>query len=224
MMVKWALQSVVWITGMGALLLVPAGTWRWPAAWVFLAAMALIGLVSGLWLARTDPELFAERMRLTASDAQPTADKLFVPVLGTAFLGWFVLIGIDHRLHGGEFSHPLQIFGLALLLASTVFVMWVMRVNSFAAPLVKVQSERGHRVISGGPYAWVRHPMYSGAIIFFIGIPLLLGSLWGLIATPVLALMFAIRVNIEERTLREGLEGYNAYTSQVPYRLLPGIW
>jgi protein-S-isoprenylcysteine O-methyltransferase Ste14 len=66
--------------------------------------------------------------------------------------------------------------------------------------------------------------MYSGAIIFFIGVPLLLGSLWGLIATPVLALMFAIRVNIEERTLREGLEGYSAYASQVRYRLLPGVW
>jgi protein-S-isoprenylcysteine O-methyltransferase Ste14 len=224
MMAKWALQSTIWIGGMAALLLVPAGTWRWPAAWIFLAAMVLIGLVCGLWLARTDPELFAERMCLTASDAQPAADKLFVPVLGTAFFGWFVLIGIDHRLHGPEFSFPLQSFGLALQLASTVFVMWVMGVNSFAAPLVKVQSERGHHVISSGPYAFVRHPMYSGAILFFIGIPLLLGSLWGLIAAPLLALMFAIRVTIEERTLRSGLEGYDAYTSQVRYRLLPGVW
>ncbi len=87
--------------------------------------------------------------------------------------------------------------------------MWVMHVNSFAAPLVKVQSERGHHVINTGPYAWVRHPMYTGAICFFIGMPLLLGSLWGLMASPLLALMFAIRVGIEERTLREGLEGYN---------------
>jgi len=224
MMVKWAFQSVVWIAGMAALLLVPAGTWRWPAAWVFLASMILIGLVSGLWLAKTDPELFAERMRLTASDEQPPADKLFVPVLGAFFLGWFVLIGIDHRLHGCDFPRVLQGLGLAMLLISTVFIMWVLHENSFAAPLVKVQSERGHRVISGGPYAWVRHPMYSGAIIFFIGIPLLLGSLWGLIASPLLALLFAIRITIEERVLRDGLEGYIGYTAQVRYRLLPGIW
>jgi protein-S-isoprenylcysteine O-methyltransferase Ste14 len=224
MMAKWALQSLVWIGGMGALLFVPAGTWRWPAAWVFLTAMVLIGLAAGLWLARTDPELFAERMRLTARDEQPAADKLFVPILGAAFLGWFVLIGIDHRLHGSEFSRGLQALGLVIQLASTFLVMWVLRVNSFAAPLVKVQSERGHHVIRSGPYAWVRHPMYTGAIVFFLGIPLLLGSLWGLIAVALLAVMFAIRVTIEERTLRDGLEGYSAYTSQVRYRLLPGIW
>jgi len=224
MMAKWAFQSIVWIAGMAALLLVPAGTWRWPAVWVFLASMLLIGLFSGLWLAKTDPELFAERMRLTARDEQPAADKLFVPILGAFFLGWFVLIGIDHRLHGPEFSLALQTFGLAMLLASTVFIMRVLHENSFAAPLVKVQSERGHHVIDSGPYAWVRHPMYSGAILFFVGMPLLLGSLWGLIASPLLAVLFAIRVTIEERALRDGLEGYSEYTSRVRYRLLPGVW
>jgi protein-S-isoprenylcysteine O-methyltransferase Ste14 len=224
MMPKWAFQSIVWIAGMGALLFVPAGTWRWPAAWVFLAAMMLIGLCSGLWLAKTDPELLAERMRLTARDEQPAADKFFVPVLGTAFFGWFVLIGIDHRLHGSDFPIALQAIGLAMLFVSTLFIMWVFRENSFAAPLVKVQRERGHHVISSGPYAWVRHPMYSGAILFFIGMPLLLGSLWGLIASPLLAAMFAIRITIEERTLRAGLDGYIDYTSRVRYRLLPGVW
>jgi protein-S-isoprenylcysteine O-methyltransferase Ste14 len=224
MMTHWAFQSTVWIAGMGALLFVPAGSWRWPAAWVFLAAMILIGLCSGLWLAKTDPELLAERMKLTARDEQPAADKFFVPVLGTTFFGWFVLMGIDHRLHGSGFLIPLQAIGLAMLFVSTIFIMWVFRVNSFAAPLVKMQTERGHHVISGGPYAWVRHPMYSGAILFFIGMPLLLGSLWGLIASPLLILMFAVRITIEESTLRAGLEGYTDYTSQVRYRLLPGIW
>jgi protein-S-isoprenylcysteine O-methyltransferase Ste14 len=224
MIAKWAFQSVIWIVAMGALLFVPAGTWRWPAAWIFLVAMTLTGLFAGLWLAKTDPALFAERMRLTARDEQPAADKLFVPALSIAFLGWFVLIGIDHRLHGSEFSSSLQISGLAMQLVSAVFIMWVMRVNSFAAPLVKVQSERGHHVIDSGPYAWVRHPMYTGAIVFFIGIPLLLGSLRGLIASPLLAFMFAIRITIEERMLKAGLDGYADYTSRVRYRLLPGIW
>ena len=224
MMVKWALQSIIWIAGMGALLFVPAGTWRWPAAWVFLAAMILIGLFSGLWLARTDPELFAERMRVTAQDEQPAADKVFVLVLGVALMLWFVVIGIDHRLHGSDFRRSLQALGLALQLVSTVFIMWVMHENSFAAPLVKIQSERGHHVISSGPYAWVRHPMYTGAVLFFAGIPLLLGSGWGLVMSPLLAVLFAIRITIEERTLRSGLEGYDDYTSRVRYRLLPGVW
>ena len=224
MMTHWAFQSIVWISGMGALLFVPAGTWRWPAAWVFLAAMILIGLGCGLWLAKTDPELLAERMRLTARDEQPATDKFFVPVLGTAFFGWFVLMGIDHRLYGSDFPIAPQAIGLAMLFVSTIFIMWVFRVNSFAAPLVKLQRERGHHVVSSGPYAWVRHPMYTGAILFFIGMPLLLGSRWGLIAAPLLVLLFAIRITIEERVLCDGLEGYIDYTSKVRYRLLPGVW
>ena len=133
-------------------------------------------------------------------------------------------MGIDHRLHGCELPRVLQALGLALQLVSTVFIMWVFHENSFAAPLVKVQRERVHHVIDSGPYAFVRHPMYTGAIVFFIGIPLLLGSPWGLIAVPLLALMFAFRIIIEERTLRAGLDGYIDYTSRVRYRLLPGIW
>jgi protein-S-isoprenylcysteine O-methyltransferase Ste14 len=178
MIAKWLLQTLIWIAAMGALLFAPAGTLRWPSAWVFLATMAIIGLSAGSWLARTDPELLAERMRLTAKDEQPAADKIFVPVIGGAFLTWFVAIGLDHRIDGSDFPIVLQALGLALLLFSTVFIMWVMRENSFAAPLVKVQRERGHHVVSSGPYAWVRHPMYSGGIVFFIGIPLLLSSGW----------------------------------------------
>jgi protein-S-isoprenylcysteine O-methyltransferase Ste14 len=224
MIAKWAWQSIGWIVAMGALLLVPAGTWRWPAAWVFLTAMTLIGVFAGLWLLKTDPELFAERMRVTAQDEQPPADKIFVPVLGVALMAWFVVIGIDQRLHGSDFPPALQALGLAMQLVSTIFIMWVMRENSFAAPLVKIQSERGHHVISSGPYAWVRHPMYTGAVVYFAGIPLLLGSGWGLILSPLFALLFAIRITIEERTLRAGLQGYVDYTAQVRYRLLPGVW
>jgi protein-S-isoprenylcysteine O-methyltransferase Ste14 len=201
MIAKWIWQSLLWIVAMGALLFAPAGTLRWPAAWVFLAAMTVISLAAGSWLARTDPGLLAERMRLTAQDEQPAADKIFVPVIGGVFLIWFVAIGLDHRFHGPDFPVVLQALGLALLLVSTLFIMWVMRENSFAAPLVKVQHERGHHVVATGPYAWVRHPMYSGAILFFVGMPLLLGSGWGLAASPLFD-----------------------YISRVRYRLLPGVW
>jgi protein-S-isoprenylcysteine O-methyltransferase Ste14 len=224
MIAKWLSQTLIWIVAMGALLFVPAGTLRWPAAWVFLATMAVISLSAGSWLARTDPELLAERMRLTAKDEQPAADKLFVLVIGGAFLIWFVAIGLDHRISGSDFPIVSQALGLALLLVSTVFIMWVMRENSFAAPLVKVQHERGHHVVSTGPYAWVRHPMYSGAVLFFIGIALLLGSAWGLAASPLFAVLFGIRAGIEERTLIAGLPGYDDYISRVRYRLLPGVW
>ncbi len=167
MIAKLLLQTLLYIAGMAALLLVSAGTWHWPAAWVFLAAMAVLGLGSGVWLARTDP---------------------------------------------------------ALLVASTAYIMWVMRKNSFAAPVVKVQAERGHRVIDSGPYAHVRHPMYSGTVLFFVGVPLLVGSWWGVVLAPLFAGLFAVRAGIEERALLSGLPGYAEYTAKVRYRLLPGIW
>jgi protein-S-isoprenylcysteine O-methyltransferase Ste14 len=224
MIAKWVLQSLAWIVAMGVLLFAPAGTLRWPAAWVFVATMIFIGLSAGAWLARTDPELLAERMRLTARDDQPAADKIFVPVIGGVFLIWFVAIGLDHRVDGSNFPVAWQALGLALLLLSTIFIMWVMHENSFAAPLVKVQRERGHHVVSSGPYAWVRHPMYSGAILFFVGIPLLLSSGWGLAMSPLFVVLFAVRTGIEERVLIAGLPGYGDYTAQVRYRLLPGVW
>src|ERR1700738_2264554 len=148
---------------------------------------------------------------------------LFVPA-GTlhwpaawGFLGTIASLGIGSGM-------VLQVLGFAMLLLSTAFIMWVMRENSFAAPVVRLQTERGHRVISSGPYAWVRHPMYSGMVPFFIGTPLLLGSWWGLAISPLLILVFAIRAGIEERALLAGLPGYADYRSRVRYRLLPGLW
>src|SRR3954468_6573257 len=106
-----------------------------------------------------------------------------------------------------------------MLLLSAAEVMWVMRENSFAAPVIKLQAERGHRVISSGPYAWVRHPMYSGAVLYFAGVALLLGSWWGVAMAPLFAVLFAIRARIEERALVAGLPGYAAYAARVRYRL-----
>src|SRR4029078_644559 len=102
----------------------------------------------------------------------------------------------------------LQALGLAMYLLSTAFIMWVFRENSFAAPVVKVQVARHHHVISSGPYAFVRHPMYSGIMLFFVGVPLLLGSWWGVAIAPAFAVLFAIRARSQERALVDRLPGY----------------
>lgn len=218
------IQNVIWIVGMGALLFASAGTLHWPAAWVFLGTMAVLGLVSGLWLARIDPALLAERMNPMMQGAQPASDKIFMVVFGFAALSWFILIGLERRANVSDMPVALQTLGLLLLVLSTGFVLWVMRENSFAAPVIKIQTERGHRVISSGPYAWVRHPMYSGTILFFAGMPLLLGSWWGLIMAPLFVVLFGFRARLEERALVAGLPGYADYLTRVPYRLIPGIW
>jgi protein-S-isoprenylcysteine O-methyltransferase Ste14 len=156
--------------------------------------------------------------------SQPLADKKFMLAFGFVALIWFLAIGLDRRYHASDVPLALQALGFAMLLFSTGFILWVMRENSFAAPVIKLQTERGHRVVSTGPYAWVRHPMYSGTVLFFVGAPLLLGSWWGVAMSPLFAVLFAIRVGIEERALIAGLPDYAGYAARVPYRLVPGLW
>jgi protein-S-isoprenylcysteine O-methyltransferase Ste14 len=224
MIAKLLWQNLLYVAGMGALLFVFAGTLHWPAAWAFLVTMAVLGVASGLWLAGKDPALLAERMKPMMQERQPAADKKFMLVFGIAALAWFAAIGFDRRWHGSGMPVIWQALGFALLLASTVFILWVMRENSFAAPVVKVQTERGHRVIDTGPYALVRHPMYTGTLLFFIGAPLMLGSWWGVAMAPLFLVLFAVRAGIEERALVAGLTGYADYVARVRYRLLPGLW
>jgi protein-S-isoprenylcysteine O-methyltransferase Ste14 len=224
MIAKLLLQNSAFVLAMGALLFASAGTLHWPGAWAFLATSAVLGPACGLWLAKSDPALLAERLRLTARSEQPAADKRFVLVFHVAAVVWFVAMGLDRRINAPAMPPALQALGLAMYLASTAFIMWVFRENSFAAPVVKVQAERGHRVIDTGPYAWVRHPTYGGVSLFFVGAPLLIGSWWGAAVTPLFVVLFAIRVRIEERTLMAGLPGYADYVARVRYRLLPGIW
>ena len=224
MIAKLLLQNTIFVVALGALLFASAGTLHWPAAWVFLVVSAIIGPACGLWLANTDPALLAERLRPTFQADQPAADKKFMLTFVVVALIWLVAIGLDRRAQASGVPLPLQALGLAMYLLSTAFIMWVFRENSFAAPVVKVQAERHHRVVSSGPYAFVRHPMYSGIMLFFFGVPLLLGSWWGVAIAPVFAILFAIRARIEERALVEGLPDYADYAARVRYRLVPGLW
>jgi protein-S-isoprenylcysteine O-methyltransferase Ste14 len=221
---KLLLQNLLWIAGMGALLCLAAGTLHWPAMWVFLATVAISGVAGGLWLARTDPAELAERMLPVMQADQPAADKAFILAFGATSLVWFMAMGLERRVHASLMPPALPALGLAMLLASTGFILWVMRENSFAAPVVKVQADRGHHVVSTGPYALVRHPMYSGAVLFCIGTALLLGSWWGVLISPLFAVLFAVRTGIEERALVADLPGYADYAERVRYRLLPGVW
>jgi protein-S-isoprenylcysteine O-methyltransferase Ste14 len=224
MIAKLLLQNTIFVVAFGALLFVSAGSLAWPAAWVYLIVSAILGPACGLWLAKTDPALLAERLRPTFQADQPAADKKFMLVFAVSSLVWLIAIGLDRRAHASDVPLALQAAGLAMYLLSTAFIMWVFRTNSFAAPVVKLQGARHHHVVSSGPYAFVRHPMYSGTILFFAGVPLLLGSWWGVAITPVFFLLFAIRTRIEERTLLEGLPDYADYAARVRYRLVPGLW
>lgn len=224
MIAKLLLQNTITTVAMGALLFASAGTLHWLSAWVFLLTCVVLGPLCGWWLYRVDPALLAERLRPVLQRDQPAADKVFMTVFIVAMLGWLVVMGLDRRHLASGMPASVQVLGLALFVLSTLFILSVFRENSFAAPVVKLQAGRAQRVISTGPYARVRHPMYSGMILFFAGVPLLLGSWWGLAMVPLFVALFAVRIRIEERTLHEGLPGYSEYAARVRYRLLPGVW
>ena len=224
MIARLLLQNTVLTAGMGALLFAVAGTLHWSGAWVLLVTSVVLGPLCGWWLYHIDPALLAERLRPVLQRDQPAADKVFMVVFIVAMLGWLVAMGLDRRHLASHMTIAWQVLGFVLFLASTLFTLWVFRENSFAAPVVKLQTERAQRVISTGPYAHVRHPMYSGMILFFASVPLILGSWWGLAIAPLFLALLAARIRIEERTLIAGLPGYADYAARVRYRLLPGLW
>ena len=224
MIARLLLQNSIVVIAMGALLFASAGTLHWPGAWVMLVTSAILGPICGWWLYRLDPALLAERLRPVIQKEQPAADKVFMAAFIVAMLIWLIAMGLEQRYRASDMPLALQVLGFALYLASTAFILWVFRENSFAAPVVKLQTERAQHVVSTGPYAHVRHPMYSGMVLFFLGVPLLVGSWWGVAMVPLFLVLFAIRIRIEERTLIEGLPDYADYAARVRHRLLPGVW
>ena len=222
MVVRLIVQTVLWLAVMGALLFVPAGTQRWTAAWVFLLEMGALGLALGFWLSAHDPGLLKERLGSLFQREQKAWDRVGMAILLATFAGWFILMALDAVRFGySDVPLWLQIVG-ALSIAGAVYVCFLtFRENSFAAPVVKVQKARGHKVVTSGPYRVVRHPMYAGALLFFVGTPLLLGSWFGLAFAPVLTLLLAGRIVMEERTLTDELDGYREYSRQGPLSAHP---
>jgi protein-S-isoprenylcysteine O-methyltransferase Ste14 len=178
-----------------------------------------------VWLARHDPGLMAERASSPFQRNQPAADKLVMLTIVVGWPAWLVFIALDAmRFRLSHLPLAVQVAGALLILFGMYAFYRTFRENSFAAPVVKIQKERGQTVVTTGPYAIVRHPMYAGAGVLFFGVPMLLGSAWGLALAPAWYLLLALRIPVEERVLRENLAGYDEYARRVRYRLVPGIW
>lgn len=210
----------------GGLLFLPAGTLKWWRAWVFLAVV-LIGTVAtmaSLWPGHAD--LLNERFKSPIREGQPLADKIIVVLLIATFLGEIIFIPLDvFRFHLlGKPGVVISSLGLVLHVVGWFIISLTFKENAFAIAAVKLQTERHHKVINTGVYAVVRHPMYAGAILYFIGIPLWLESYAAALLAIIPSGLLALRCLIEERFLRQELQGYAAYMEKVRYRLLPFVW
>lgn len=204
----------------GALLFLPAGRWEVPAFWAYPLMLWLIA--GGLYtlLLRQQPELVRERLR-PPSDRDKATRALTFPIV----VAHYALAGVDvGRTHWTFVPLWLQAAGFALVAAGFLFVGWALLTNAWASTAVRIQRERSQTVISHGPYAWVRHPMYSGVVLFVLGSGLALGSFvsWAVLLPLIAA--FVRRTLKEERMLRTELEGYEAYTHQVRWRVVPGVF
>lgn len=208
-----------------ALLFGAAGTVRWPAGWAFMALFFGAVLLITQMLARHDPALLDERMKPLIQKNQPLWDQIIMSIMGLLFASWLVLMGLDAVRFGWSVLPAWLpwIGGVGVALSLGVCYR-VFQENAFLAPVVKIQTERGQAVISTGPYAVIRHPLYAGVLLFFPSTSLMLGSWWGLAATVMLAGGLVARTAMEDRELKRGLTGYSNYASHVRYRLVPFVW
>lgn len=222
--ISWAVKGVLYKAYVGLVLMLSAGRWDWGAGWLYVFIFLAFDAATALVVIPRYPELLIERSQRSANVKD--WDKIIMP-LAAGFLpliGW-ILAGLNERLSWGPILSPaLQLVGFLLTVIGHAIIVWAMGANAFFSPMVRIQKERGHQVAEDGPYRIVRHPGYLGAIIFSLGIPLLLESWWALIPGVISAVLYCLRTALEDQTLIDDLEGYDDYSGRVKFKLLPGIW
>jgi protein-S-isoprenylcysteine O-methyltransferase Ste14 len=218
--------TAIYILIFPALILLLSGDWLWTEGWIFNAWFIALCAATIIYLYRHDPALLAERYKQPGTANQRGWDKYVVIGLILGFIGWIVIMPLDAKRFGWSTNFPLWvkiIGGIGLLTSSFLFYRSYTD-NSFLSPLVRIQDDRNQKVVTTGVYGFVRHPMYLGGILLFIGTPLLLGSLYGILIGLLISSLVAARIIGEERMLVKDLEGYTNYRKKVKYRLIPFIW
>jgi len=218
------LQLTIFFLLLGGALFLSAGRLDWAAGWAFLIAYLAFVLVTTLWMGRRDPGLLVERANAESGKVHPV-ERIFFMLARIGAISLYVTAGLDAGRFGWS-SVPagLRVLGWVMGLVGAYMIFWVMRTNTFASAVVRLQSDRGHRVVEDGPYRFVRHPMYFGNLNLFLGLPLLLGSWWAFIPAVALALTFVFRAAMEDRFLHKNLAGYAGFATRTRYRLIPGVW
>ena len=207
---------------MGALIFVPAGTLDYWQAWLFVGCYFGASVVVSLWLMRNDPALLEPRMRGGPLAEGERNQKIIMTITSIGFVALLVVPGLDRRFGWSHMPGVIAVVGDVLLLTGWWGILQVFRANTYAAATIQVAA--GQTVISTGPYGVVRHPMYAAALLMLLGIPVALGSWWGVLVFAAIIPALAWRLLDEERVLVRGLDGYPAYKRKVRWRMIPHIW
>jgi protein-S-isoprenylcysteine O-methyltransferase Ste14 len=225
-MEKKVIFAFLYILLFPVLIIILSGDFTWAEGWVFSIWFIVLCYSTIFYLYRKDPALLAERYMQPGASNQERWDRYVVYGIAIGFILWIVIMPFDAKRFGWSPFIPLWLKGIGgALLAGSFFLFFRSYAdNTFLSPLVRIQADRNQRVVSTGVYGFVRHPMYLGAILMFIGAPLLLGSLYGLLAGLALTILLMARILGEEAMLDRDLEGYREYTQTVRYRLFPHLW
>jgi protein-S-isoprenylcysteine O-methyltransferase Ste14 len=220
---RYIVRETMGMVCMAVALFWSAGLIDWWAAWATLGVMLSWITAMSIVIMRLNPDMLKER--LGPRKGAKLWDTVVMSVLGVTQLGRYVVAGLDHR-YGWTGGFPLTVQILSLLpcvLGYTLFV-WAVAKNAFFSQIVRIQSERGHAVVTNGPYQYVRHPSYAGSILFELAVSILLSSWWAFVASIFAVSLLILRTALEDRTLQNELNGYSEYSRRVRYRLIPGIW
>jgi len=220
--IRLATQSLLFLFVLGALLFLPAGTFDYWEAWVFIAVFIACNLPLTVWVAINDPQLLERRMRAGPAAEKEKSQKIIVTIAFFSLAVAALIPALDRRFGWSDAPTSVVILGDALIAISYVGFYFVFRENTYGAATIRV--EKNQKVISTGPYAIVRHPMYAAALVLMLGIPLALGSWWGLLAFVPGIPALVWRILDEERLLKRDLPGYAEYTQRAHYRLIPGLF
>ena len=218
-----AASTVAGLASIGAVVFWPAGTFAWPHGWLFVTVVIANFGANLAYLVKVNPGLIVQRTQIGPGTKR--WDIVWAACFGPLFCTVFVIAGFDAVRYGwSSMASWWWVVGIALFLPGTALLSWSMGVNPFFEKTVRIQSERGHRVIDSGPYRYARHPGYVGLLGWCLATPLLLGSWWAFLPALACCAGVGVRTALEDRTLRAELTGYEAYAQRVRFRLLPGLW
>ena len=222
---SFATRAVVQTAGLlipVILTLISAGTIHFWQGWLFWVSFLASSTAIGIYLMKRDPALLERRMRVGPQAESRPRQRIIIAIILALFIALAIVPGLDHRFGWSRVPPAIVVIANMLVVGSFGFFLLVLQENTFAASTVTV--EAGQRVISTGPYAHVRHPMYAGAVVLLFAMPIAMGSLWGLLPAAIAVPVLIARILDEERTLSAELPGYDDYRRAVPYRLIPFIW